>query len=98
MTAAHFSRHARSYASVVAPLFEPLHRHLAGLARHLAPDGLPDPMLVRQLRELAWAVKTRAVTVLFVGPTFPEIPALEKEIKVIELPLPDSRTVVRPGR
>ncbi len=52
-------------------------------------------MLVRQLRELAWAVKTRAVTVLFVGPTFPEIPALEKEIKVVDLPLPDSREVER---
>jgi len=62
---------------------------------HLAPDGLPDPILVRQLRELAWAVKTRAVTVLFAGPTFPEIPALEKEIKTIELPLPDSREVER---
>ena len=45
---------------------------------HLAPDGLADPLLVRQLRELAWAAKTKAVTVLFVGPTFPEIPALEK--------------------
>ena len=60
---------------------------------YLAPDGLPDAMLVRQLRELAWAVKTRAVTVLFAGPTFPEIPALEKEIKSIDLPLPDAREV-----
>ena len=62
---------------------------------YLAPDGLPDPILVRQLRELAWAVKTRAVTVLFAGPTFPEIPTLEKEIKMIELPLPDGREVER---
>jgi hypothetical protein len=62
---------------------------------HLAPDGLPDAILVRQLRELAWAAKTRAVTVLFVGPTFPEIPSLEKEVKRIDLPLPDGREVER---
>jgi len=62
---------------------------------HLAPDGLADPILVRQLRELAWSAKTKAVTVLFVGPTFPEIPALEKEIKAVDLPLPDTREVER---
>jgi SpoVK/Ycf46/Vps4 family AAA+-type ATPase len=57
------------------------------------PDGLPDAQLVRQLRELAWAIKTRPLTVLLVGPNFPDIPALEKEIKVVELPLPDEREV-----
>ncbi|MBV9897622.1 MAG: AAA family ATPase [Chloroflexi bacterium] len=62
---------------------------------HLAPDGLADPLLVRQLRELAWSAKTKAVTVLFVGPTFPDIPALEKEIKAVDLPLPDTREVER---
>src|SRR5438128_98934 len=62
---------------------------------YLAPDGLPDPVLVRQVRELAWAVKTRAVTVLFVGPTFPDVPALEKEIKVVDLPLADGKEVER---
>src|SRR5260370_20852897 len=62
---------------------------------YLAPDGLPDPILVRQLRELAWAVRTIVVTVLFAGPTFPEITTLEKEIKMIELPLPDGREVER---
>jgi hypothetical protein len=61
----------------------------------LAPDGLPDPILAQQLLELAWTVKTRAVTVLFAGPTLPEIPALEKEIKTIELPLRDGREVER---
>ena len=62
---------------------------LCDFGAYLVPDGLPDSMLVRQLRELAWAIKAKPVTVLFVGPTFPEIPALEKEVKTIDLPLPD---------
>ena len=33
------------------------------------------------------------MTVLFVGPTFPELPALEKEVKRLDLPLPDEREV-----
>src|SRR5919199_3017091 len=66
---------------------------LADYGPYLMPDGLPDPILVRQLRELAWRIKTRPVTVLFVGATFPEIPALEKEVKVVDLPLPDEREV-----
>jgi len=28
------------------------------------------------LRELAWAIKARPVTVLFVGPTFPDLPTI----------------------
>jgi SpoVK/Ycf46/Vps4 family AAA+-type ATPase len=66
---------------------------LADYGPYLVPDGLPDAQLVRQLRELAWAIKTRPVTVLLVGPNFPDIPALEKEIKVVELPLPDEREI-----
>src|SRR5229473_717173 len=66
---------------------------LCDFGAYLVPDGLPDPPLVRQLRELAWAIKARPVTVLFVGPTFPDIPALEKEVKTIDLPLPDEREV-----
>jgi hypothetical protein len=60
---------------------------------YLAPYGQPEPLLVRRLRELAWTIKSRPVTVLFVGPDFPELPALEKEVKRIELPLPDEREV-----
>src|SRR6266851_3387817 len=62
---------------------------LCDFGAYLVPDGLP----VRQLRELAWTIKARPVTVLFVGPTFPDIPALEKEVKAIDLPLPDEREV-----
>jgi hypothetical protein len=66
---------------------------LADYGPYLAPFGQPEPQLVRALRELAWTIKTRPVTVLFVGASFPEIPGLEKEVKVIDLPLPDEREV-----
>lgn len=59
----------------------------------LAPYGQEDALLVRRLRELAWEIKTRHVTVLFVERQFPDISALEKEVKQIELPLPDEREV-----
>ncbi|MBI4496634.1 MAG: AAA family ATPase [Chloroflexi bacterium] len=68
---------------------------LCDYAPYLAPFGQEEPQLVRRLRELAWQIKTRAVTVLLVGPSFPEIPALEKEIKSIDLPLPDEREVTK---
>ena len=48
---------------------------------------------MRRLRELAWQIKSRLVTVLLVGPAFPELPALEKEVKRVDLPLPDEREV-----
>jgi hypothetical protein len=60
---------------------------------YLAPYGQPEPLLVRRLRELAWAIKSRPVTVLCIGPDFPELPALEKEVKRIDLPLPDEHEV-----
>jgi hypothetical protein len=66
---------------------------LCDYAPYLSPFGQEEPQLVRRLRELAWQIKTRPVTVLFVGPSFPELPALEKEVKRIDLPLPDEREV-----
>ena len=60
---------------------------------YLAPYGQEDPQLVRRLRELAWEIKTRHVTVIFVERQFPDIPALEKEVKTLELPLPDEQEV-----
>jgi hypothetical protein len=77
--------------------------HLAGAERglyvlcdygaYLAPFGQPEPLVVRRLRELAWAIKAKPVTVLFVGPSFPDLPELEKEVKAVDLPLPDEREV-----
>ena len=49
---------------------------LSDFGPYLAPFGQPEPQLVRRLRELAWAIKARPVTVLFVDPDFPPIPAL----------------------
>ncbi len=66
---------------------------LCDYAPYLAPFGPPEPLLVRRLRELAWAIKSRPVTVLFVGPAFPDLPELEKEVKVVDLALPDEREV-----
>src|SRR5215216_2425243 len=60
---------------------------------YLAPYGQEEPLLVRRLRELAWAIKARPVTVLFVGPHFPDLPELEKEVKLVDLPLPDEHEV-----
>ena len=66
---------------------------LCDYGAYLAPFGQPEPLVVRRLRELAWAIKAKPVTVLFVGPSFPDLPELEKEIKVVDLPLPDEREV-----
>lgn len=66
---------------------------LADYGPFVAPFGQEEPQLTRRLRELAWAIKARPVTVLFVGPSFPEIPTLEKEVKRIDLPLPEEREV-----
>ena len=67
---------------------------LADYGPYLAPFGqAEEPQLVRRLRELAWTIKTRPVTVLFVDPAFPELPALEKEVKRVDLPLPDEGEV-----
>ena len=68
---------------------------LADYGAYLSPFGQEEPQLVRRLRELAWAIKSRPVTVFFVGPSFPEIPALEKEVKIVDLPLPEEREVAK---
>jgi hypothetical protein len=67
---------------------------LCDYSPYLMPYGQEDSVLVRRLRELAWEIKGRHINVLFVERDFPDIPALEKEIKVIELPLPDEREVL----
>lgn len=68
---------------------------LADFGPYLAPFGQEEPQLVRRLRELAWAIKSRPVTVFFVGPSFPELPALEKEVKIVDLQLPEEREVAK---
>ncbi len=68
---------------------------LCDFGAYLAPFGQEDPILVRKLRELAWSIKSLPVTVLLVGPSFPELPALEKEVKRVDLPLPDEPEVAK---
>jgi len=62
---------------------------LCDFSPYLLDYGAPKPELVRRLRELAWAMRSRPVTLIFVGARFPEIPDLEKEVKVLDLPLPE---------
>lgn len=62
---------------------------LSDFAPYLLEYGAPKPELVRRLRELAWTIRSRPVTVIFLGARFPEIPELEKEVKVLDLPLPE---------
>jgi len=62
---------------------------LSDFSPYMMEYGAPKPELVRRLRELAWAIRSRPVTVIFLGARFPEIPELEKEVKVLDLPLPE---------
>jgi hypothetical protein len=62
---------------------------LCDFAPYLLEYGAPRPELIRRLRELAWAIRSRPVTVIFLGARFPEIPELEKEVKLLDLPLPE---------
>lgn len=66
---------------------------LCDFSSYFAPYGQEEPQLVRRLRELAWEIKGRHLNVIFVERNFHELPALEKEVKVVELPLPDEREV-----
>ena len=61
---------------------------LCDYAPYISPYGQEDPLLVRRLREIAWKLKSTKATVLFVGPSFPELKTLEKEVTQIELDLP----------
>ena len=61
---------------------------LCDYAPFISPYGQEDPLLVRRLREIAWKLKSTKATVLFVGPNFPDLKTLEKEITQIDLELP----------
>ncbi|SDZ25117.1 AAA+-type ATPase, SpoVK/Ycf46/Vps4 family [Amycolatopsis xylanica] len=55
----------------------------------------PDPEVVRRLRELAGALKTRPVplTVILVSPSLPVPPELEHDATVVDFPLPDQQQI-----
>lgn len=66
---------------------------LCDFSPYLYEGGGEDPRMVRQLRELAWQIKSRHVTVFFSEPSFPDVPSLSKEVRKLELPLPCEREV-----
>jgi ATPase family associated with various cellular activities (AAA)/AAA+ lid domain len=52
---------------------------------------LGDPVVVRALRELAQALKSTYTTVLLVSPTLVIPPEIEKDVSVLDVPLPTAR-------
>ncbi len=50
---------------------------------------LQDPLVVRALRELAFALEASYSTVILLSPTLVIPPELEKEISVLDVPLPE---------
>lgn len=64
---------------------------LADYHPYLMPLGQEEPEVVRRLRELAWELESTLATVLFVGPGFPQVLSLEREVRVLGLPLPEDR-------
>jgi hypothetical protein len=62
-------------------------------APYITPYGQEDAVLVRRLREIAWKLKATKTTVLFVGPSFPDLKTLEKEVTQIELELPQETEI-----
>ncbi len=55
---------------------------------------LSDPAVVRALRDLAHALKSTYTTVVLLSPTLTIPPELEKEISVLDVPLPGSRELL----
>jgi AAA+ superfamily predicted ATPase len=56
---------------------------------------LVDPAVVRALRELGHALKSTYTTVVLLSPTLVMPPEIEKEVSVLDVPLPDYRDLVR---
>ena len=53
-----------------------------------------DPSVVRALRELAQSLKSTYTTVILLSPTLVIPPELEKEISVLDVPLPTAADLV----
>ena len=66
---------------------------LCDYAPYVTPYGQEDAALVRRLREITWKLKATKTTVLFVGPQFPDLKTLEKEVTHIELELPQETEI-----
>jgi hypothetical protein len=66
---------------------------LCDYSPYISPYGQEDPLLVRRLREIAWKLKSTKANVLFVGPSFPDLKTLEKEVTHIDLELPQETEI-----
>jgi AAA+ superfamily predicted ATPase len=55
---------------------------------------LGDPTVVRALRELAHGLKSSFTTVILLSPTLSIPPELEKEVTVLDVPLPSARDLL----
>ncbi len=64
---------------------------LCDLGPFVAPLGTEDPVVSCGLRDVAALGTRRAVTLVFLGPTFPALESLDREILHLDLPLPDER-------
>jgi ATPase family associated with various cellular activities (AAA) len=56
---------------------------------------LADPLVVRALRELAHALKSTFSTVVLLSPTLVIPPEIEKEVSVLDVPLPGYRDLLQ---
>jgi hypothetical protein len=56
---------------------------------------LQDPTVVRALRELAHALKSTYTTVVLLSPTLVIPPEIEKEVSVVDVPLPTYRDLLQ---
>ncbi|HEX9052474.1 MAG TPA: AAA family ATPase [Anaeromyxobacter sp.] len=56
---------------------------------------LQDPAVVRALRELAHALKSTFTTVVLLSPTLVIPPEIEKEVSVLDVPLPSYRDLLQ---
>ena len=66
---------------------------LCDYAPYIQPYGQEDAQLVRRLREIAWRLKATKATILFVGPNFPDLKTLEKEVTQLDLELPSTAEI-----
>ncbi len=66
---------------------------LCDYAPFITPYNQEDAALVRRLREIAWRLKATKATILFVGPNFPDLKTLEKEVTQLDLELPSTAEI-----
>ena len=61
---------------------------LCDMGPFIAPFGQEDPQVTCGLRDVARLGKTRSVSLVFLGPGFPQLDALDREVLHLSLPLP----------